>query len=343
MQHLPEMADFEEFIVVIGDFGILHGTPTTGYTYSSDALDTIPLARTCCNFRGQLILGDITTDWYGCGESFVVWSRIGEVDCTPAPNNEAGFMPVKDAGKVLKVRPSTSGVLVFGDAGVLLLPPVSSPAPTFGKRKLSDVGLMTREAIDGNELEYVFVGVDKKIYKVNSEGVQSLGYYSYINELECPDIKVRFDALEREYYISDGDRCFLLTQYGLSELGQIVGELVSLGGITYGVLDETEDADDWWMLSGPVDFYQRGMKTLMMAESDVDGAYVSVHVKNKGGEYVSSPVVQMNPWNTTTHMVTGQVFKVMIEGTLTPDILPSYIKLRWKMVDFRSIRGRYVQ
>jgi len=343
MHHLPDMADFEEFIVVVGDFGVLHGTPDTGYTYSSDALANIPLARTCCNFRGQLVLGSITSDWYGCGESSVAWSRIGEVDCTPTPNNEAGFMPIKDAGTVLKVRPSASGVLVFGDTGVFLLPPVSSPAPTFGKNKISSMGVLTREAVDGDELEYVFVGVDKNIYKIDSEGLHSLGYYRYIKDLESSDIKVRFDKLEREYYISDGVRCFLLTSNGLSEIGQIVGELLSSGGLTYGVLDESDAVDEWWIRTGPVDFYQRGMKTLMMVDSDVDDAYVSVLVKNKGGDYISSPVIKMNPWNATTHMITGQVFKVMLEGDLTPDVLPSYVKIRWKMVDFRSIRGRYVQ
>jgi len=343
MSNLPELADFEQYIVVVGDFGILYGTPSTGYTYSSTALTEIPLARTCCNFRGQLVLGGVTSDWYDCDEEFVAWSRIGEVDCTPSKNNEAGFMPVKDVGKVLKVRTLGKQVLVCGEKGIEALIPTAQPAPTFGKQKILDVGIATRESIAGNELEYLFVGSDKKAYKISGEGLEVLGYHSFINQLEFSDIKVRFDPAEQDYYISDGERCFLFTGHGLSKVSQKVGEVVTIDGTSYGVLDDDEDPEWWSLITGPIDFQQRGMKMLMMVEGDVDDAFVTVWMKNKGGDFQSFKSVKMNSWNNATIMMTAQEFKVELEGELTDEVKPSYIKIRWKMMDFRGIRGQYDQ
>ncbi len=341
IQNMPEMADFEEYIVIIGDFGILYGTPSTGYTHSATALDTIPLCRTCCNFHGQLILGGITSDWYDCDEEFVVWSNIGYIDCTLDDRNEAGYTPVRDAGKVWKVRPLGNQVIVYGEKKVMALTPAADPAPTFGKIRIGDVGLATREAIDGNHLQHVYVGYDHRVYRVSSEGVKPLGYKSFIDRLNYNDIKVRFNPIEQEFYISDGEACFVLTNHGMSESSQIIGESVLINREIYGVLDDSFDSDDYLIMTGPLDFQQRGMKTLMMVESDIDDAFVTVWIKNKGGDFRGIKTIKMNEWNNATIMLTGQEFKIELAGSGYSNIYPSYIKARFKMVDFRSIRGKY--
>jgi len=340
MESLPDVADFDAFMVVMGSFGILYGEVGDYYNYSETALDDTPLGLTCCNFKGQLIIGNIISNWYGCGSSHVVWSEIGSINCTPSADNIAGYMDVSEVGEVYKVMRIGDQILVYGSTGIVSLLPLQEPEPTFGMQEIASFGLANREAIAGDFSQHLFLGANGIFYIVGvDKEVHRLEYKSIAETLSIPDTKIEYDPIKQEFFISDGERCFLYTAFGMCEVYQLTAAVIPIDGVAYGIFDEL---NPWFSLTTDrIDFFQRGMKTLMLVESDVDGCIVDVEIRSGGSEWELYKSVVANEFNTATIMVTAQEFKVTLRKYSFDGVYPSYIKIRYKATDLRNIRGQY--
>ena len=202
---LMEVADFAEYAFMTNGVIMIYWDTTISDWHEVVVSPTIPMMRTVCNFKGQMIGGCVLSDWHGCDETFVVWSKIGEADFTPGRRNEAGFRRDPFGGEIYHVRRFGNYAIIYSSKGVTKMIPVSQPVPTFGFEELHDVGLINRGAVAGNLEEHLFVDVDHYVWKLNKDGLEKIGYQEFVGGLEYSDILVHHDSNKKDFYISAAD------------------------------------------------------------------------------------------------------------------------------------------
>ena len=258
---LMEMADFGEYVFLTNGVIMLWWDPTVAAWNNATTMTNIPVMRTVCNFKGQMI-GGCVSGWYGCDETFIVWSDIGSVNFTPSTRNQAGFRRDPFGGEVYHVRRLGDDVIVYSSAGITRMFPVSSPAATFGFEELHDVGLLNRGAMNGDKNQHLFVDGDYVAWRVTAKGLEELGYAEYIAGLDAeygagfdqPTI-VSYNPYKKDFYISDSEKSLLLSPYGMTSFPSPVNtvwnciesynkpvELVTDGGLELWTGD---DPDHW--------------------------------------------------------------------------------------------------
>lgn len=332
----PDMASFGEYVVITGTFGVLRGTGTDLATVSTS---TMPKARSCCNFKGQLIMGGILSDWYDCDGTFVAFSNIGDITMIPDFKIEAGYIPVKFVGEVRRVLRLDQAVYVYGDEGVARLVPMRQPAPTFGIAELANFELASAAAVDGDLHWHAAVDSSGNLWMITQkDGAQKAGYKDILSELSLSDVVVTRDTLNNRFYIGDGDRSFVLSRHGLTECFQLVTGVAHTEGSAYGLFEE--ESEDFALQVGPVDFGFRALKSLFTVEADF-GEELTVLSGKPRGEFNTIKTVPFNDVGFATPVVTGEAFKLLISSEDYSSEYPANILCRWKMADLRGMRGYY--
>ena len=339
---IMEMADFGKYVYLTnGVVGIFYNTETGVWERIINS-SKIPMMRTICNFKGQAIGGCVTDSWQDCDETFYVWSKIGEMDFLPDHRNESGFRRCPFGGEVFHVRRLGDSVVGYSSKGITLLNPVVVPAATFGFSELSDVGVINRGAVNGNYWKHIFVGEDYVLREVTSKGVKELGYQSYMEQLAGEDIIVCYDPSEKDFYIGNSTKTFLLSNYGLTEIKQHPSAVFRINGQTYVIPDDIDPVNDL-IVTWPLNFGYSGKKTIFTVESDAvnfDSGRISIdyYIENT---WKSSNSVLINPSGSVRKVVTSDMFRIRMTFETLEDFKIGYIKTRFKMTDLRSIRGVY--
>lgn len=189
----------------------------------------------------------VATATSGMGKNWVWWSSIGGGDmhyfldtdllkyatklATPDTGfddnypylhwlwlrREMGARPMPWPEWVRQVRPMGDVVVVYGDGGVSVLLPVSSPYPTFGLQDMPDdfpfgIGIKTdgeddpicRDAVAGDDMKQVFAGTDGNLWRLDRSpsGAKAtkLGFSEYISDLGT-DLRIDYNATEGDFYI----------------------------------------------------------------------------------------------------------------------------------------------
>jgi len=326
---LPDLAVFDTYRVLVGTFGVMDGIgsalqPTTD----------IPRARSCCNYKGQLILGGILDTWYDCDETFIAHSNIGDVTMEPDWKNEAGYRPINFAGRIYKVRRLGDYVAVYGEKGVVFLAGVGAPAPTFGLREVAKIKMASPAAADGGLKWHVVVDDLGYLWMITSDGAQRLGYKDSLSRLTLSDVVVSYDPSYDRVFISDGELSFVMNKTGLTQVYQLVSGAASYQDTGYFVGDE--DTENYRLVVGPFDFNYNGLKTVYTVESDT-GDEVGLQIPIDGS-YTLVRTVPLNNVGVGTPVVAGKSFMVVITGD-DYNVYPNHILLRWKMSDLRGVRG----
>ena len=349
---LMEVADFGEYAFMTNGVIMIYWDTTLLDWHEIVASATIPMMRTICNFKGQAVGGNIVSAWYDCDETFYVWSKIGEMDFTPEDDNEAGYRRCPYGGEVYHTRVLGDSVIGYSSKGVTKLTPVSDPAVTMGFTELSDIGLINRGAIDGNDKVQVYVGEDKILRRISPSsgvgtaqtgGIEELGYESYMEQL-TGDVIVQYDPKLKDFYIGDSEKTFLLTPYGMSEIPQHPSAVWRRNNETYML---PADVDDYkleievW----PFDFGYGGQKTIFEVETDaflLDLPEASISYYLDFTTYNTLPYVPLNNQNIASIIAAGNIFSVHLRSEPTYDNSRiGYITVRYKMTDLRGLRGIY--
>lgn len=336
---LMEVADFGEYAFMTNGVIMIFWDPAINGWDKVTASSVIPMMRTVCNFKGQLVGGNVVSDWHDCDEKFYVWSKIGQMDFTPDKYNLAGYRRDPYGGEVYHVRRLDDVVVGYSSKGIILLSPTSSPVPTFGFTELDDVGLINQGAINGSLREQVYVGRDRKLRRITKQGIEVLDYRYYMEQLG--EIIVSYNG---DFYIGDDEKTFLLTKQGLSEIPQhpsaVWGDLYE----TY-MIPDTSDDYVMTIATHPFNMGLAGQKTIFTVETDLSMGYkprVAVDYYLNQLEYATSRYVPLNNQNAASIIVGGNAFGLRLK--FDPDydgMAISYIKARYKMTDLRSIRGVY--
>jgi len=348
------VADFYDYIlatngVKIAYLNLAGDTPVWATTTGNSAM---PLFGTVCEFRGQLIAGNIKSEWGDCNTNSVIWSRIGYADFSIDTSNESGYYVMPWMGTVQKVKSAGSYFLVYGTNGVMVAT-TAGDHPGFQWTHLLDVGISQKGAVGDDERAHVFVSQDNELYMIDAgvdlvrrSGVdfKKLGYKEFISELTASEIVITFDPGRREFYISDSERCFMLTQSGMCEVSQLPTSVCYYNGIRYGTFSNTDDSEVR-VKTSELDLGIRGLKTLGSVE--VSGQfptdlYVGVDWKNDlSSGFNTGGWVPANPKGVGTPIVTGNELRVKIKSSDYQDVHLGYMKARVKVSDKTNIRGIY--
>jgi len=341
---LMEVADFGAYAIMVNGVIIIYWDPDIGDWREITGSDNIPLIRTICNFKGQAVGGNVVNGWKSLDETFYVWSRIGYLNFYPERTNEAGFRRCPYGGEVYHARRLGDSVIGYSSKGICMMTPVGSPAATFRFDELSDVGLINQGAMNGSLDGQIYVGSDHRLYGVSRQGVKELGYKKFIEELDGEDIIITYDKANKDYYIGNSEKTFLLSPYGMSEVPQHPSAVWSINGNTY-MLPDAEDNYLAEINSEVINFGYGGQKTIFSMESDIFTAMdpqVAVDYTYDLMHYESTKFVPLNSQGIASIIASGNAFRLKIR--FDPTYLGtniSYIKARYKMTDLRGLRGIY--
>lgn len=363
-----DFADFGKYIILTNGSVIIfidyETNPDDPAISSMEYSSIFPRCKTYCNFKGQIIGGNVQTSWHDCSSTSVIWSKIGYADFTPMVGMESGFKILGDAsGDIHKVLRLGDGIAVYGDNSVVLMKPEEVK---FGFFTALEVGIPSIKAIAGSDSEHVFVDNLYRIWRwKDGKKPELLDYSHHIENLTLDNIIVSVDKSQNEYYISDGLKTYLLTDYGLSEIHQLITSVFHHEGNVYGVV-ESVGASGFYLESERLDFGLRGLKTIVAIEvgisyssdyildeltdelEDEDSDYLSasdIHgsvswKSNIAGSFSNTTNRLINPNGVFYPKVTGDEFKIKLVCPTRTNLQIDYMNIRINTTDKRSIRGR---
>lgn len=353
---LMEVADFGEYAFMTNGVIMIYWDVGLADWHEIIASPTIPMMRTVCNFKGQMIGGCVLSAWHDCDEKSYVWSNIGSADFTPGQNNEAGYKRDPFGGIVYHVRRLGDQVIGYSSKGITLLDPVVEPVPSFGFTELDNVGLINRGAIDGDLQRQVYVGTDLIVRDISLQGdmikkqaVRELGYFLYMDDLDSnKDIIVKYDRVKKDFYIGNDEVTYLLSPHGLTQVPQHPSALWTMSEDDKDVVMLPSTIDDPYvpMIStGKLDMGYRGLKTVFSVEADASftfGPEIAVGWLNALDVWGWGNYVHLNNEGIAVNITAGNNFVIMIKFQYVMEsITLTYIKVRYKMTDLRGIRGVY--
>jgi len=346
---LMEVADFGEYAFMANGVIMIYWDVGLAAWHEIVASATIPMMRTVCNFKGQMIGGCVLSVWHDCDETSYCWSKIGQADFTPGLSNEAGYRRDPFGGVVYHVRRLGNKVIGYSSKGIISLDPVTDPVPSFGFTELSNVGLINRGAIDGDLDRHIYVGTDLVIREVTREGVKELGYFLYMSDLDSvKDIIVKYDRIKKDFYIGNDEQTYLLSPYGMTQVPQHPSAIWTMSEVDDDVVMLPNTIDDPYvpMIStGKLDMGYRGSKTIFSVEADASFTFnpeVAVGWLNAFDVWGWGSYVPLNTEGIAVNITSGNNFIIMIKFEyVMVSITLTYIKVRYKMTDLRGIRGVY--
>ena len=145
---------------------------------------------------------------------------------------DIGFMPVERIGTIQRLIRMGDSIAVYGDHGVALLKEMIEPATGFGQHYLASISLANEGAVADGHLGNLVVTGDGLLVLLTNK-VTVLGYKEFISDLDLSRVTVLYNEQLQEYYICDGAKCFIYTEYGMGETSQIISDVVNRNGKTY--------------------------------------------------------------------------------------------------------------
>ena len=343
---LMELADFGEYAFMTNGVVMIYWDTTLAAWQTVTSLPNVPMMRTICNFKGQAIGGNVVSAWYDCDETFYTWSKIGEMDFTPDRRNESGYRRCPYGGEVYHVRRFGDNVIGYSSKGITLINPVASPAATFGFSEMSDIGLLNRGAMDGDLRRQVYVGEDYIVRGISGKNeIEELGYQQYMEELGSTEpIIVSYDPSEKNFYIGNSTKTFLLSTFGLTEIQQHPSTVWRRDKESYMLPDAVDDFEPL-ITTEAFDMEYKGQKTTATIETDAMshiGPQASVDWATNLNDWNVTGYIPINDQGIATIAVASNFFRFKLKFTsIESDFRISYIKSRYKMTDLRGIRGVY--
>lgn len=355
---LPHIADFMDTVI--------WATPAGAFISLKNGHTTMGVGgaifHTCCNFKGQLVVGDCalplgphtescqdpTNTVQVGGPDIVAWSKIGAVDWEYTLGNEVGWAPMPWPGAVRRVLPLKDEVVVYCDNGVAKLRPAQTPTQTFGVVEFGDIGILNRDCVDGSYGTHIFLGNDYSLYSIQPERALSeegkapkrLGYSYLLKDLKDP--VVTYDSSHNHWWVGDSERCYIYTGYGLGESSLSPTHLSHVDGKLWGYTFGTGDRQAL-IGTSPLSFNFRGIKTLMNVEADVE---CSERVYGRAGwksnysrPFRWRPFVLLDPRGSFFPVVAGSELKVQMWAPEFKDFILSKLLLHYKTTDKTFSRG----
>ena len=349
------VADFGKFAFLCNGSDRLYINPATGFLAQYTG-DVIPLARCCGDFnRGQLILGSIKSSWYEAGDNYLVWSHVGNADCTPDDSLEAGYAPANFDGPIFCVKQLGQHMMVYGEQGIDVMYRTQSPVPTWGVNAFRNFGVPSRTAVAGDRDNHVFIDTAGELWKLTANmELTPLGGKSYIAPmLQVEDVVVTYHPRRKEVYVSGELYHYVHTKggWGGPNYVPLSGAVYmkpydrKLGGIAVvPVKAFTTKLTEAQFITETLDFERAAHKTIqwieIQAEADFTQAYVAIDYRyNSRSSWATTVWTRLNPEGTVYLPVTGTSVRLRFK-LLYPEYLEiDSMRVSWKTPDGRFNRG----
>jgi len=335
-------ADFHHFIVITNGEIMLYRDPENNLWKVLYINNTMPMMGTVCNFRGQLIGGNISSDWYGCTNNSVIWSDIGSINMIPSNSNMAGFMPMSFPGIIHKVLPLGNNIIIYGESGIAAL---SSSELVFGLKILSTVGVIGRDAIFGDDNRHLFIDESGLLKSITPDLiVDKIGYQEFFSPMAGDEVNISYDNSNDRYYISNGTDNYIFTKDGMGTGYQVISSGEFNQGAFVGNIKVTPTYDlEYRIKLDTFDIGYRGQKTIESIEIGSDQSsdcYVSIDYR----------FAAKDAWQTTREVIcnnegivklpcAGIEFRFNLRFTSYTNVNLDYIDVKYKATDKRTDRG----
>ncbi len=353
-----QVADFHDMVVLVNGLVMLWYNPDTTVWETISGSTTRPVMGTVCNYRGQLIGGNFIESFHDTDSSFVGWSKIGSFDMLPDEWNTSGYKPMPFTGVVKRVVPLDKYIIVYGEGGIVALAPGEM---TFGHKVLAKYGVMSRDAVYGDDEQHVFIDENGWLCRLSGElKIERLGYQEYFEDMDAVlDFPIiTYNSNENRYHISagDSDDNYVLTSSGLctSKQSIISGEYIQgdfVGNILISEDLEELNYNQSYVITDTYDMGYRAQKTIEAIEVSYDSNYdeddddttlcvvaIIYKLKANGGWNVS-PSALCNNEGVARIPCAGVEFRFLITFSDYTKINLDYIDIKYKATDRRFTRG----
>ena len=363
---LMELADFGKYAFMTNGVVMFCWNPTVDSWHIVTPSNDIPLMKTVCNFKGQLIGGGIVSDWYDCDETYIIWGKIGEASFTLDKSNEAGFCRDPFGGKVQHVRRLGDDIIVYSSKGITRMFPAQSPATTFGFEEIHNVGIRNQGAVNGSVNEHLFVDKAGCVWRIDRGAkLTYLGYKEYMKDFltdedgeyytdeygdraeASPNVIVSYDSSNSDFYLCSDLKGFIKSPNGMTRVCEPMSSIwydERLLGVKKPKLLENIE---YTLVSETFDMGYRGIKTIFSVESGLSGvseAEVALDWRtDPGTPFRRTDWKPLNNSGIVSIIVSGEEFRLCFRAkpSNTYSFSLDYFKLRWKMTDLRGLRGIY--
>lgn len=336
-QELWDMVDYGSYAILTAD-AMVKRNPETG-DYESAVSSTFPHMRTICDFKGQLVGGNVP-NWMNLGEMGIVWSQIGVADFTVNRKNTAGFRLFPYGGAVRRVMRLGDQVIVYGENGIIALVPSGH---VFGMKEICEFGIKSKGAVGGNIHEHVFVAGNGDIYRLSEKGLERLGFSHLMQNAINGQVNVTYNSIKNEYYICAGAQSFVLTERGLGHRDQLITSGGPMSGTFALLCNELSEKPDFLVVSNTFDIRFPGLKTISavnIGHSANVPLEVSFYWRNSRSEgFRQTNWFRLSPEGFTTVPISGAEFRLAIRAMGFDYVNISSVNVRWKNTDNRAIRG----
>jgi len=344
--NLWELADFMVFQVwTNGVCTVVRDTETGEFSMYPMSFPV----ETFCNYNGQLVAGNFGGD----KENWVAWGGIGKVELDTLlskedRSNTTGFMPMNFSGEIYRVKKLGDKIMVYGAQGISAIKPGSvRPYETmaqFGREDIFNFGIAGKGCVAGDDKLHVFIDNQGYVHAMDATGKHSkLGYKNFISNLEN-EIVITMDELKGEYYISDGERCYLFSS-GLSEVYQSPSGLVRQGSALYGVTYDSSD-ESAYITTNSFNNMTDSIKTVQTVEAMMSGTSLqgAIDYRFKPSEdFTRGMVKNLSRHGTFVPMISGVDLRLHLKASTYVDFSVDNAVIRFKLSDKRTIRGPYAQ
>lgn len=355
-----DIANFDIYTVIVVNKGttkeVYERNPSTK-AITLTAVTIIPGGNSCCNFKGQLIIGGLYSTgapWSSLGTCSIAWGDIGSNIMNPSTDIVAGFskLPWDENGNnsVLKVLPLSDYIIIYGEQGIGSCKPVLvGDKPAMGFKPINNAGVLSTYAVAGDaDNIHGFVDQNYEWNIVTSEGVKNLGYYNYLSTL-TGIIVVSYDATNKRFYISDGVKSYVYNNIGMYSTHQCVSSAGVYKKTLCGFVKDNSD-NKLRLTTTSFDTDIQDQKTIESVETGlvynttgdetVSGSLATKY--DYKGDFIQTDYVLLNDRGIFTKKLTGREFKIYLEGNyeVGADFQLNNIKVKMKFPDKRNSRGR---
>ncbi len=353
---LSSVADFGDYAVFAGSGRMVVvdkiSSTVTAFVDSAD----MPNMQTCCNFRGQLVGGNIGSAslWQGAtGTNRIVFSEIGSIlmqhldgsgDLKGTTSLVAGDTFIPTGHEIRKVLPLLDHVIVYTTGDIWALTPVIEPTPAFKLTQIASTGIEHSRAVDGGLSRHLLVDYTGDVWIIGNDlKPVRQGYKEFFADYS-DDVTVVFDQGTDEWRINTADDAYVCANGGLTSCYQKLSGIY--GSASYYMAVGIEDDDrSGRIVTDSIDFGYRAIKTVHGIELGIDNSartLAGFDVRYSTKEtFRRMRLNRVNSIGQSAEPQSGTDFRIVVSFDQYQDAWLDWIKLRYKMSDMRGLRGVY--
>lgn len=324
---------------------------------------------TACYGRGRVFSAgfasaDAPTLWETLHPNDVIWSSIGgqhnaddlweffpplmtdKYKGLALDQRQVGTRRMTWQGLVECVKPLGAAIACYGQQGVSAL--TFQDDIHMGYQDISAIGIASRGAVGGDVRGHIFVDRTGFLWALTPDlQLAPLGYQEYLGALTLSDIVISLDTQRREFYISDGTTCYILTPSGMGSTSQQLTSLViapiSASNSDLRCIQTTAPNTDVVIRIDEFDLGSKDNKTIESVAlhfKDMTSVEVTAEWRNDStSAFTAGPTVPVNDDGFCFPLTSGVNFRLLIEATQGTLSELHEIEIRFKRRGHRYQKG----